>query len=259
MGFYQAGRKLSSKTMSLDLDRALERVLSEGDEWRSWRALHLAGDDAGELPEIPGQDATGGFLGPTGRLSPGATALALCHLKLIGVVDEPAAVVAADWIEAARTPAEAWLDAPDDVPGVIDDHGAGRVWATAAASCALLATSRTPGPRALDLLRSEADQEGHFTGGAYPTFAAAGAYWLAEGPRSEIAEWALRWARQWSEGWWGPHEHASALIFWMAAGVPVEHPSVDGFLDELRSDAPREGWGDLEVTLRTLELLRYSE
>ena len=169
------------------------------------------------------------------------------------------AVVAADWIEAARTPAQAWLDAPDDVPGVIDDHAAGRVWATASASCALMATGRDPGPRALDLLRSEADQEGHFTGGAYPTFASAGVYWLAEGPRSETAEWALRWAREWSEEWWGPAEQTSALTFWLAAGVPIEHPSVDGFLEELKSDAPPEGWSDLELTMRALELMAYTE
>ncbi len=244
--------------MGIDGERALERVLSEGDEWRAWRALHLAGDDPGALPRIPGQDETGGFVGATGRLSPGATGLALCHLKLIGVDGQPAGVIADDWIEAARTPAQAWLDAPDDVPGVIDDHAAGRVWATASAACALMATARDPGPRALDLLRSEADQEGHFTGGAYPTFAAAGAFWLAEGPRSETAEWGLRWAREWSEDWWGPAEHTSALIFWTAAGVPIEHPSVEGFLDELSSDAPPEGWSDLELTLRALELLAYS-
>src|SRR5680860_483984 len=149
--------------MSLDVEQALERVLAEGDEWRAWRALHLAGDDSGALPQIPGQDATGGFKGPTGRLSPGATGRALCHLKLIGVAKEPAGVVAADWIEEARTPAQAWLDAPDDVPGLIDDHAAGRVCATAPASCALMAPGRDPAPRALDLLRSETDQEGHFT------------------------------------------------------------------------------------------------
>ncbi len=244
--------------MSIDVERALERVLTEGDEWRTWRALHVVGDDPGALPSIPGQDEIGGFVGPTGRLSPGATGLALCHLKLIGVDGYPAGVIAGDWIEAARTPAQAWLDAPADVPGVIDDHAAGRVWATTSAACALMATTRDPGPRALDLLRSEADQEGNFTGGAYPTFAAAGAFWLAEGPRSETAEWALRWAREWSEDWWGPAEHASALIFWIAAGVPIEHPSVDGFLDELGSDAAPEGWSDLELTLRALELLAHS-
>ncbi|MGH2749801.1 MAG: hypothetical protein ACRDK3_02835 [Actinomycetota bacterium] len=245
--------------MSLDVERALERVLAEGDEWRAWRALHLAGDQPGALPSIPGQDATGGFTGPTGRLSPGVTGLALCHLKLIGLSKEPAAVVAADWLQTARTPAGAWLDAPDDVPGLLEDYAAGRVWATAVASCALLAVGRDPGPRALDLLRSEADQEGKFTGGAYPTFAAASAYWAAEGPRSETAEWALRWSREWAEEWWGPTERSSALIFWAAAGVPSDHPSVDGFLEELKADAPREGWSDLEITLRTLELIAHSE
>jgi hypothetical protein len=245
--------------MSLEMERALERVLTEGDEWRAWRALRLAGDDPGPLPSLPGQDETGGFIGPTGRLSPGATGLALCHLKVIGVEREPAAVVAGDWIEAARTPAQAWLDAPDDVPGVIDDHAAGRVWATASAACALPAIGRDPGPRALDLLRSETDQEGHFTGGTYPTFAAAGAYWLAEGPRSEIAEWALRWAREWADDWWGPAEHIAAVTFWLAAGIPVEHPSIEGFLEELRTEAPGEGWSDLEMTMRALELIANSE
>ena len=245
--------------MTIDVERALERVLTEGDEWRAWRALRLGGDDAGALPPIPGQDATGGWMGPSGRLSPGATGLALCHLKMIGLHEEPAAVIAGDWLEAMRTPAQAWLDAPDDVPGIIDDPGAGRVWATAAAACSLLAVRRDPGTRAFDLLRSEADQEGHFTGGTYPTFAAAGAYWLAEGPRTETAEWALRWTREWSEEWWGPAEHVTGLVFWAAAGLPSEHPSVEGFVDELTTAAPERGWADLELTLRTLEVIACFE
>lgn len=243
--------------MSLDIDGALERVLSEGDEWRAWRALRLGGDDAGDLPSIPGQDAVGGFAGPTGRLSPGATGLALCHLELISATGQSAAIIAADWLEAMRTPAQAWLDAPDDVPGVIDDRGAGRVWATAATTCALLAVRRDPGPRALALLRGEVDQEGHVTGGAYPTFALAGAAWLAEGAGTETAEWALRWTREWAEEWWGPHERATALTFWAAAGIPPEHPSVEEFLDELRSEAPQQGWTDLDLTLRALELVAH--
>jgi hypothetical protein len=117
---------------------------------------------------------------------------------------------------------------------------------------------RDPGPRALDLLRGEADLNGRFTGGAYPTFAAAGAYWRAQGPKTEMAEWALRWARESGEAWWGPWERVTALTFWVAAGIPPEHPSIDRFLDELQEEAPEPGWAaDLGLTLRCLELLAY--
>jgi len=34
---------------------------------------------------------------------------------------------------------------------------------------------------------------------------------------------------------------------------------VDGFLEELKSDAPPEGWSDLELTMRALELMAYTE
>jgi hypothetical protein len=160
-------------------------------------------------------------------------------------------------LEQARTPAMAWLDSPSDVPGELDSAGGARVWATAASVCGLLAANRDPGARAVALLRGEADHEGHFTGGAYPTFAAAGAFWLAEGPKTEMAEWALRWTREWAEDWWGPWERATALTFWAAAGIPAEHASVETFLDELVEAAPAEGWpDDLGLTLRTLELLR---
>ncbi len=149
----------------------------------------------------------------------------------------------------------AWLDAPDDVPGDLDTPAAGRVWATAAAACGLLAIGDHPGPRAIDLLRGEADMEGRFTGGAYPTFAAAGAYWLAEGPQTEMAEWALRWTRESPEEWWGAEERVSALTFWGAAGIPSEHASVELFLEQLLADAESEsGWGDLEITLLALEI-----
>ena len=108
----------------------------------------------------------------------------------------------------------------------------------------------------IDLLRGEADLEGRFTGGAYPTFAAAGAYWLAQGPKTEMAEWALRWARESPEDWWGPWERASALTFWGGARIPSEHPSVDLFLEGLRDEIPAEGSAsDLGLTLRTLELI----
>jgi hypothetical protein len=244
--------------MAIDRDLALERVLGAGDEWQSWRALRLSGEDPGAAPSIPGQDEAGGYFGPAGRVSAGATGEALCHLVVLGMGDSPPAVVAADHLEATRTPAQAWLDAPDEVPGVLDTPAAGRVWATASAACGLRAVGRDPGPRAMDLLRGEADLEGRFTGGAYPTFAAAGAYWLAEGPKTEMAEWALRWAREMPEEWWGPWERASALTFWGAAGIPLEHPSVEDFVDRLRDDAPPEGWDDeLGLTLRALELIAH--
>lgn len=246
--------------MSIDLDLALERVLAQGDEWQSWRALRLGGDAAGDLPAIPSQQEEGGFVGDTGHPSPGATGEALCHLKVLGLADSGAAAVAGDWLEEARTPAEAWLDSPDDVPGDLDNPAAGRVWATASSACGLLAVARDPGHRAIDLLRGEADIEGRFTGGAYPTFAAAGVYWLKEGPKTEMAEWALRWARENQEEWWGPWEYATALTFWGAAGIPPENHSVDVFLDELKDAAPSEGFADdLGLTLRVLELIAYFE
>jgi hypothetical protein len=156
------------------------------------------------------------------------------------------------------TPAQAWLDSPDDVPGVLDTPAAGRVWATAAATCGILAMGRDPGHRALDLLRGEADQDGRFTGGAYPTFAAAGACWLAHGAKTEMAEWGLRWARERREDWWESWELATALTFWGAARIPLEHPTVDQFLDDLRDAAPPQGWeSDLELTIRLLELMSY--
>lgn len=242
--------------MALDFDRALERALSEGDEWQSWRALRVSGDSMGDPPAIPAQDDEGAFVGPGGRPSPGATGEALCHLKLIGLAGSGHAAIAADWLEDARTPAQAWLDSPDEVPGELDSAAASRVWATASASCGLLAVGRDPGHRAIDLLRGESDQFGRFTGGGYPTFAAAGAYWLVQGPKTEIAEWALRWAREEGEAWWGPWERATAITFWLAAGIPAEHASVELFLEELRDDAGATGWpDDLGLTIRTLELL----
>lgn len=246
--------------MPIDLDLALEYVLDHGDEWQSWRALRLGGDPPPQLPAIPAQVDVGGFIGDTGRPSPGATGEALCHLTLLQLADSGAAAVAADWLEEARTPAEAWLDSPDDVPGELDNPAAGRVWATASASCGLLAVARDPGHRAIDLLRGEADIEGRFTGGAYPTFAAAGAYWLKEGPKTEMAEWALRWSRENQQEWWGPWEYATALTFWAAARIPSEHHSVDLFLDELKGRASSEGFpDDLGLSLRVLELAAHLE
>ena len=246
----------------IDIDLAIEKVLSSGDEWQSWRALKLGGDDPGMMPAIPGQDGEGGFMGPSGtRPSPGATGEALCHFVVLGLDVSGPATVAADWLVEARTPAEAWLDSPDDVPGELDDPAGGRVWATASASCGLLAVARDPGPRAISLLRGEADQSGHFTGGAYPTFAAAGAYWLAEGPKTEMTEWALRWARERiDEDALEPWDLVGALIFWGAARIPLEHLSVDRYIDALKAAAPDKGWpGDVELTLRTLEVLNFYE
>ena len=246
--------------MAIDRDLALEHVLSTGDEWQSWRALRLGGDAAGPLPALPDQDGEGGFLGPSGRgVSVGATGEAICHLVILGLDVSGPATIAADWLLEARTPAEAWLDAPDEVPGTLDDPAGGRVWATAAAVCALLSLDRDPGDRAIGLLRGEADQRGRFTGGAYPTFAAAGAYWLAEGPKTEMTEWALRWAREQSDDTgWGPWERATALTFWGAARIPAEHLSVETFAEMLRSEAPTEGWReDVELTMRSLEALEF--
>lgn len=244
--------------MAIDRLLALEQVLEHGDEWQSWRALRLSGDEPGEMPRIPGQDPGGGFVGPGGGLSTGATGEALCQLTILGAAESGAAIAAADWLESARTPAHAWLDPPAEVPGELDSYGGAKVWGTAAASCGLLAVGRHPGPRAIDLLRGEADLEGRFTGGAYPTFAAAGVYWLLEGPKTEMAEWALRWARENSEEWWGPWERATALTFWSAAGIPAEHLTIEAFVEELVAAAPAHGWeSDLGLTLRTLEVLAY--
>ena len=246
--------------MSIDFDQALETVLSEGDEWQCWRALRLSGDSVPAIPVIPGQDGEGGFVGWDGGPSAGATGHALCLLVLLELGTSPPAVIAADWLEAHRTPAQAWLEAPEGTPGEVVVPGGGRVWATASAACALLAAGRDPGRRPLELLRGEADLQGGFTGGAYPTFAATGAFWIAEGPKTEMAEWGLRWSRESQEDWWGPWEWVTALTFWGAARVPGEHLSVELFLDELRNAAPTSGWGDdLELTLRTLELIQLFE
>ena len=242
----------------IERDQALAAVMERGDEWQSWRALRLDGDAPNEMPSLPDQDDEGGFRSLSERVSPGATGEALCHLIVIGQGGSGPATIAADYLEEAKTPAGAWLDAPDDVPGEITEPAAGRVWATASATCALLAAGRSPMDRALVLLRAEADSEGRFTGGAYPTFAAAGAYWQAEGPQTETAEWALRWAREWEEEWWGPWERVGALTFWSAAGVPADHPSMELFLDALLGSGPPEGWpDDTELTLRALELSHY--
>lgn len=242
--------------MTLDAASAVERVLSEGDEWQSWRALRLSGEAPGEMPPIPYQHDEGAFIGPGGRPSPGATGEGLCHLKVLGLADSGAVAIAADWLEEARTPALAWLDSPEEVPGELDNPAASRVWATASAACGLIAVGRDPGHRALSLLRGESDSAGRFTGGGYPTFAAAGAFWLAEGPKTEMAEWGLKWVRESTEEWWGPWERATALTFWAAAGIPIENATVDEFAEELREEAPAHGWDDdLGLTLRSLEVL----
>jgi hypothetical protein len=245
----------SRAAVTFDRELALEMLLAGGDEWQSWRALRLTGEAPGEVPAPPLQDATGGFEGPGGRISPGATGEALSHLSVLGLALSPAAVIAGDWLEEVRTPAGAWLDPPSEVPGEVQEAAAGRVWATASAAFGLLAVGREPGARAVALVGTEADNEGRFTGGAYPTFAAAALFWLAEGPRTEMAEWALRWTREWDEEWWGPWEFVTALIFWAAAGIPVENASVEQFLDRLVATAGPRGWpDDHELTLRTLEV-----
>jgi hypothetical protein len=240
----------------IDTELALERVLESGDEWQSWRALRLSGEEPGDIPQIPKQEAEGGFFGPGGHLSPGATGEALCRFVVLGLGDSGAAAIAADWLESVRTPAQAWLDSPAEYPGDLDTPAATRVWATASAACGLLAAERDPGSRAFDLLRGEADTEGRFTGGAYPTFAAAGAYWLAQGPKTEMAEWALRWSREWIDEW-DPGELADALTFWGAARIPPENLTVEMFLAKLRDDAPTEGWPEPDLTLDVLELLAF--
>lgn len=243
-------------TAMIDAEATLERALSSGDPWHGWRARRLAGQDPGEMPDIGYQDPLGGSLGPAGAgPSPGATGELLCHLTILGARDSGVAAVAADYLEEAKTPAMAWLDRPDDVPGELDTPGGSRVWATASASCGLLAVGRDPGGRAFDLLRGEADMQGRFTGGAYPTFAAAGAYWMRAGADNEMSEWALRWCRENDEGWWGPWEWATALTFWAAAGIPAEHATVDFFVNQLLASAPPEGWADdVGLALRGLEV-----
>ncbi|MEA2507777.1 MAG: hypothetical protein QOH48_2395 [Actinomycetota bacterium] len=244
--------------MSLDRNLALESVHSAGNAWQSWRSLRIAGKQPPEAPAPSLQDAIGGFEGPAGRLSPGATGEALCHLNVIGLGASAPSVIAADWLEEVRTPAGAWLDPPTEVPGEVEEAAAGRVWATASAGCGLLAAGRHPGERSLGLVAAEADTEGRFTGGTYPTFAAAGLFWLAHGPRTEMAEWALRWAREWEEDWWGPWELVTALIFWGAAGVPAENASAELFLDRLGAAAHAAGWpDDPELTLRTIEVFEH--
>jgi hypothetical protein len=240
--------------MSIDIEAALEKVLSRGDEWHCWRALKLSGEEPGEMPMIPRQREDGPFLDPAGMASAAATGIGLCHLSLIELQGSDAARRAGDWLEGARTPSQAWTDAAEQVPGELTTPGGIEVWATATATCGLLSLGRDPGPRAIDLLRGEADLEGRVTGGSYPTFAAAASYWLAEGPKTEMAEWGLRWARENADEW-GPQEWASALVFWAAARIPPDHLSVDTFTELLRRAAAPEGFSDLELTLTTLELL----
>lgn len=231
---------------------------SSYEAWHAWRRARLQGRAPGPLPPIPDQDEEGGFIAAGVKSSPGATGEALCHLVILGLTDSGPAAVAADWLEEARTPALAWLDSPDDVPGTVDSAAAGRVWATAAAACGLLAVGRDPGRRALDLLRGESAVDGRFTGGPYPTFAAAGAYWLAEGPKNEIAEWALRWAREVVHdlGLW---EQVTGLTFWAAAGIPPDHLTVETFLDQVRAPAEdgvlAAGGDRQELELRMSEVI----
>ncbi len=238
----------------VDESAVLEQIERDGDEWQRWRARRLAGVSVGEFDVIPYQDDLGAFSGPSGGPSPGGTAEGICHLTILGLANSAPAVIAADWLDEMRTPAGAWLDRPEEVPGVLETTAGARVWATAAAACALLAVGRDPGPRAIALLRTESDTAGHFTGGAYPTFAATAAFWLSEGPKTEIAEWGLRWVRESEEEWWGPWEWATALTFFGAAGIPPDHPTVGSLFDQLL-DLPTPD--DMGLALRTVELARH--
>lgn len=244
--------------MPIDVDSALESLAGTDDPWWSWRIARIRDGSVSEPPSPPAQDELGGFVGPSGRPSPGSTGEALCHLAILGAPVSAIATVAADWLEDVKTPAGAWLDAPDEVPGELDDNAGARVWGTSAAACGLSVVGRSPGDRCITLLRAEADQSGRFTGGAYPTFAGAALFWLHEGPETEIAEWALRWAREVDAEWWGPWERATALTFWGAAGIGYEHLSVQFFLESLNEVAPASGWqDDPGLTLRTIEVLKH--
>ncbi|HEV3473725.1 MAG TPA: hypothetical protein VG408_11100 [Actinomycetota bacterium] len=246
--------------MTIEVGAALERVLMGADEWQLWRVRRLRGEEVGDLPELTTQDVTGGFVGYSGVASPAATGRGLAHLAAIGLGGSGPAAIAGDWLLDARTPAGAWLDPPTEVPDGADSAAAGRVWSTAAAASALLAVGRDPGQRSLDLLRGEADQDGRFTGGVFATCAAAAAYWRAEGPKTEMAEWALRWVRENDDGSWGPEPYVAGLTFWAAARIPADHPSVEFFTEELREQAPIAGWAeDPELTLLTLEVLAAYE
>lgn len=243
--------------MPIVREAALAHISSSEDAWWRWRAARLLGEAAGE-PIPRDQDELGGFIGPTGRPSPGATGEGLCHLAILGLRDSAAVAIATDWLKEMRTPAGAWLDRPEEVPGVLDDTGGARVWATAAAATGLKVMGDDPGERCFLLLRADTDQRGAFTGGAYPTFAGAAALWLAEGPRTETAEWALRWAREDDGEWWGPWERATALTFWAAAGIGLDHLTVEYFVETLREEAPETGWpDDPGLTLRTLEVFDH--
>lgn len=88
--------------MTLNRDVALERALETGDDWQSWRSLRLFGDTMEEVPQVPYQDPDGGFIGPSGRPSPGATGEGLCHLRMIGLGGGSATAMAARWLLTAR-------------------------------------------------------------------------------------------------------------------------------------------------------------
>lgn len=132
------------------------------------------------------------------------------------------------------------------------------MWATATAACALTAVGKDPGPRALELLRGEGASDGGITGGALPSIAAAGAFWLADGPKSEMAEWTLRWVRE-DVDEIAPEEALIAGIIWAAATIPGEHPSVEAVIDLIREEVGQAGFRDLDDTLTGLEVLAHFE
>ncbi len=226
------------------------------DDWLDWRARRLETGAAGPMPDPPGRDEEGGWIGMGGRPDPGSTGEAVCHLLMLGQGGTGPAVVACDWLEEVRTPAGAWLAVMADAPPDVEGMAGPRVWATASASLALLASRRDPGDRALMLLHGESDQYGAFTGGLRVTAAAAGAFWIAKGPKSELAEWGLRWARE-NVAEQGPRELTATLISWAAAGIPADHASVVTFCDALGAELEVAGPElNAESRLRALEAMQ---
>ena len=241
--------------MALNLTPAIHEIAAAGSEWQRYRARRLLGQATGAAPEPDGQTEDGAFAGPAGGPSPGATGLELCHLEMLGLMAAAAAKLAVTWLEAIRTPAGLWEDEPSETPGELDTPRAGQVWATASAACGLLAAGRDPGPRALDELRGLVDTEGYVMGGAYTTAAAAGVWWLADGPGNEIAETSLDWAARHADGW-GIYEVLAALTFWAGAGIPRDHPAVRRSLSQVRALDP-VSWDDPEPVLRAAETVAY--
>ena len=147
--------------MSIDVEAAAEQVLARGGKRQCWPTLKLSGEEPGDIPLIPLQREDGAFLEhqPEGgyRRQPRHK---FSHLRLIELQASDSARRAGDWLEGAKTPSQAWTDTAEHVPGQLTTPGGIEVWATTAAACGLLSLGRDPGPRAIDLLRGEADLEG---------------------------------------------------------------------------------------------------